>query len=69
MGIAKDKQTILFFRHSSSEKKTIFIVYVDDIIVTRDDNDEVVRLKKMLANEFEAKDLRRLKYFLRMEIV
>lgn len=45
-------------------------MYVDDIIVTRDDveENEMNRLKKALAAEFEIKDLGSLRYFLGMEI-
>ena len=57
----------LFFKHSSEGKKAILIVYVDDIMMTGDDSEELERLKKLLANEFEIKDLGELKYFLRME--
>ena len=60
-------------RHSSSNahiwaKLTIVIVYVDDIIVTGDDFEEIERLTKKLAKEFEIKDLGRLKYFLGIEV-
>lgn len=58
----------LFFKHNNDGKKTILIVYVDDIIVTGDDDVEVGRLKQMLANEFEVKDLGQLKYFIGMEV-
>ena len=57
----------LFFKHSSEGKKAILIVYVDDIMMIGDDSEELERLKKLLANEFEIKDLGELKYFLRME--
>ncbi|KAK0606996.1 hypothetical protein LWI29_007530 [Acer saccharum] len=57
----------LFFKHSSGGKKAILIVYVDDIIMTGDDIEEIRRLKQLLAQEFEVKDLGDLKYFLGME--
>ena len=38
-------------------------MYVDDIVITRDDITEIVDLKKYLAQEFEVKDLGQLKYF------
>ena len=47
---------------------TLFIVYVDDIIITRDDEEGLVNLKKLLASEFEIKDLGQLRYFLGMEV-
>ncbi|KAL5760404.1 hypothetical protein ACOSQ2_019242 [Xanthoceras sorbifolium] len=57
----------LFVKHSSEGKKTILIVYVDDIILTGDNSEEIERLKKSLASEIEIKDLREVKYFLGME--
>lgn len=41
------------------------IVYVDDIILTINNNAKVERLKKSPANDFEIKDLGALKNFLR----
>ena len=49
-------------------KLTVVIVYVDDIIMRRDDYKEIERLKKKLAKEFEIKDLGRLKYLLGIEM-
>ena len=46
----------MFFKQRNG-KKTILIVYVDDIILTGDDIEEMGRLKKVLATEFEVKDL------------
>lgn len=58
----------LFYKHSSSGKIGILVVYVDDIILTGDDKVELQKLKKTLATEFEIKDLGQLRYFLGMEI-
>ena len=49
-------------------KITLLIVYVDDIIVTGDDEDEINSIKKRLATEFEVKDLGLLRYFLGIEV-
>ena len=59
----------LFFWHSSNGKITILIVYVDDIILTGNDLEEMERLKDVMAREFEIKDLGPLRYFLGMEVV
>ena len=48
---------------------TVLIVYVDDIILTGDDEDEMARLKKSFANEFEIKDLGQSRYFLGIEVL
>ena len=58
----------LFVKHSSGGRITVLIVYVDDIILTGDDEKEMDGLKKFLAREFEIKDLGNLKYFLGMEV-
>ena len=46
----------------------ILIVYVDDIILTEDDSEELVQLKGFWAQEFEIKGLGQLWYFLGMEV-
>ena len=58
----------LFIKHSTKGKWVILIVYVDDIILTGDYEDELIKLKTLLAKEFETKDLGSLKYFLGMEV-
>ncbi|RVX21201.1 Retrovirus-related Pol polyprotein from transposon RE1 [Vitis vinifera] len=58
----------MFFKQSNDGRMTILIVYVDDIILTGDDTGEVERLKKVLATEFEVKDLGQMRYFLGMEV-
>jgi ADP-heptose:LPS heptosyltransferase len=53
----------LFIRHYK-DKITLLIVYVDNMVVTGDDKEEMARLKKLLAQVFEIKDLRKQQYFL-----
>ncbi|KAL9995478.1 putative RNA-directed DNA polymerase [Helianthus debilis subsp. tardiflorus] len=48
---------------------TCLIIYVDDMIVTGNDEEEIKRLKVNLFSEFEMKDLGRLKYFLGIEVL
>ncbi|RVW36141.1 Retrovirus-related Pol polyprotein from transposon RE1 [Vitis vinifera] len=58
----------MFFKQSNDGRMIILIVYIDDIILTGDDTGEVERLKKVLATEFEVKDLAQMRYFLGMEV-
>ena len=58
----------MFTKHSPSGKLVVLIVYVDDIVLTGDFEEEIPRVKGVLAKEFEIKDLGDLKYFLGMEI-
>lgn len=46
------------------QKVTTHIVYVDDIVVTGNDQYEFNNLKRILGKEFEIKGLGPLKYFL-----
>nr|GEZ16230.1 putative ribonuclease H-like domain-containing protein [Tanacetum cinerariifolium] len=47
---------------------TCLIIYVDDMIITGNDEEEMTRLRTNLFKEFEMKDLGRLKYFLGIEM-
>ena len=58
----------LFVKFSSEKKIVVLIIYVDDVILIGDYGDELLRLKKLIAKEFEIKDLGPLKYFLGMEV-
>ena len=57
----------LFMKYCK-DKITLLIIYVDDIVVTRDDKEKIAHLKRLLAQEFEIKDLSKLRYFLRTEV-
>ena len=45
----------LFNKHSLNGKITILIVYIDDIILTRNNTNEMDKLKEVLGNEFVMK--------------
>jgi hypothetical protein len=57
----------VFYRHKRS-CITILIVYVNDIVITGDDVEEIKSLKERLGRAFEVKDLKPLRYFLGIEI-
>jgi Reverse transcriptase (RNA-dependent DNA polymerase) len=58
--------TIFFRRHGAHI--TVLAVYVDDKIISGNDESEIALLKKKLGKEFEVKDLGQLRYFLGIEI-
>ncbi|XP_070675610.1 uncharacterized mitochondrial protein AtMg00810-like [Malus domestica] len=58
----------LFIRNGSSGKHVV-LIYVDDLIITGDNESEIDALKRSLHYTFSIKDLGRLKYFLGIEMV
>ena len=58
----------LFIKHSNDSRKAILTVYVDDIIITGDNRDEVEHIKVLLSREFKLKELGTLRYFLGMKV-
>ena len=47
---------------------SLYLVYVDDMIITGDDEIEKQNLRERLAAQFEMKELRKLKYFLGIKV-
>ena len=58
----------LFVKHSTSGRVTVLLVYANDIVVTGGDLQGMNALKRCLLQEFEVKQLGRLKYFLGIEV-
>lgn len=58
----------IFIKHNNGNI-TVLIIYVDDIVATRNDSGQVIRLKTSLAKEFAIKDLDKLQYVLSIEVV
>ncbi len=47
----------------------IIVIYVDDLIITKDSIANISNLKKLLKQKFEMKDLGELHYFLGIEVI
>jgi hypothetical protein len=47
----------------------IIIIYVDDLIITRNNDGDIFDLKKLLKQKFEMKDLGELHYFLGIKVI
>ena len=48
--------------------RTFLLVYVDDLIISGNDHEVIVKLKSYLSERFQIKELEVLKYFLGVEI-
>jgi hypothetical protein len=47
----------------------VIVIYVDDLIITRDNDADIFDLKKLLKQKFEMKDLGELRYFFGIEVI
>jgi ADP-heptose:LPS heptosyltransferase len=47
----------------------VIVIYVDDLIITGDNDANIFDLKKLLKKKFEMKDLGELRYFLGIEVI
>jgi len=47
----------------------VIVIYVDDLIITRDSDGDIFDLKKLLKQKFEMKDLGELCYFFDIEVI
>jgi len=47
----------------------VIVIYVDDLIITRNSDADIFDLKKLLKQKFEMKDLGKLCYFLGIEVI
>ncbi|GKV48371.1 hypothetical protein SLEP1_g55195 [Rubroshorea leprosula] len=52
----------------SNKEMVLLLIYVDDMIITRDDVSGIDELKQFLSHRFEMKDLGSLSYFLGLEV-
>jgi len=47
----------------------VIVIYVDDLIITKDNDADIFDLKKLLKQKFEMKDLGELRYFFGIEVI
>src|SRR3954465_2955316 len=58
----------VYVQHSGSNM-ILLCLYVDDILLTGSCSEDMMKFKKLLMNEFEITYLRKMSYFLGMEIL
>ena len=59
---------LVFYHHTFLRQCIYLIVYVDDIVITSSDQDDIQKLKHHLFSHFHTKDLMKLKYFIGFEV-
>ncbi|XP_057518488.1 uncharacterized mitochondrial protein AtMg00810-like [Amaranthus tricolor] len=68
-GYKKSNSDQSLFLKRQDDHITCLIIYVDDMIITGDDKEEIQTLKEQLSREYEMKDFGQLKYFLGIEVL
>lgn len=68
IGFTQFKVDYSLFTCSSEKSYTALLIYVDNIVITSNDVGAINSLKDFLHTRFLTKDLRNLKYFLRIEV-
>ncbi|WMV34161.1 hypothetical protein MTR67_027546 [Solanum verrucosum] len=58
----------MFYCHSALGLCMYLVVYVDDIVITGNDDEGITKLKHHIFQHFQTKDLGRLRYFLGIEV-
>lgn len=58
----------LYVKHTKGKSLLIVSLYVDDLLVTGDNLEEIQRFKERVMHEFEMSDLGLMKYFLGIEV-
>jgi hypothetical protein len=67
-GFHQSKADYSLFTKVSGNSITVVLIYVDDIIITGNDNKAIEALKSSLRTKFRIKDLGQLRYFLGVEV-
>ncbi|XP_057246849.1 retrovirus-related Pol polyprotein from transposon RE1 [Beta vulgaris subsp. vulgaris] len=67
-GYTQSKRDYSMFTKKHSGKQTIILVYVDDLLISGDDDVEIQKIKDSLDSAFTIKDLGAIRYFLGIEL-
>src|SRR6266540_984608 len=67
-GFSTNEHDPALFVHTSKRGRTLFLLYVDDILITGDDQEYISFVKKKLSEQFKMSDLGALNYFLGIKV-
>ena len=67
-GFSSSEHDPALFIHISPRGRTLLLHYVDDMLITGDDDEHISFVKKHLGEQFQMSDLGPLSYFLGIEV-
>ena len=67
-GFTSSEHDAALFTHTSDRGRTLLLLYVDDMLITGDDQKYIAFVKKKLSEQFKMSDLGHLSYFLGIEV-
>ena len=67
-GFSSSEHDPALFIHISPRGRTLLLLYVDDMLITGDDDEHISFVKKHLGEQFQMSDLGPLSYFLGIEV-
>jgi hypothetical protein len=68
-GFSPSKHDHALFVHQSTQGRTLLLLYVDDMLITSDNEEHISSVKRQLGKLFMMTDLGSLSYFLGIEVV
>ncbi|GKE49022.1 cysteine-rich receptor-like protein kinase 8, partial [Tanacetum coccineum] len=67
-GFTQSKTDYLLFVKKKDQSFTVVLVYVDDLLITGNNEDQICSIKSQLSFVFHVKDLGEISYFLGLEV-
>ncbi|GKB49869.1 ribonuclease H-like domain-containing protein [Tanacetum coccineum] len=68
-GFIRSKSDVSLYTKTKDDTFIVLLVYVDDIIITGNNETKIYNFKEYLSSKFKIKDLDKLKYFLGIEVL
>ena len=68
LGFKKNNIELCLYTHGEGENVVYLLMYVDDLLICSKNKREIQRVKKLLTNRFEMKDLDEVKEYLGINI-
>lgn len=69
LGFKRSSSEHALYIRSSPTNVVIISLYVDDLLITGDDHEQIDQIKKAMMKQFDMSDLGKMSYFLGMEII